>query len=125
MDIVRRERLHGAAFGPEMERIMKLIQMNNNVNLYLPESFEWIILSSELFAEQEIKDILAKPYDYIDSADYLSWERFFTKVLIDKTKDTYLSYKKTELNSTYQQDYVMGKVLDVMQKIDFKWRNRD
>ena len=112
----------GAAFGPEMERIMKLVQIRKNVNLYLPESFEWVVLKSGLLADQEIKRILETPYDYIESAEYLSWERFFTRVLIDKSKDTYLKYSKKELNPAYQQEYVIGKILDVIQKVDFIWK---
>ncbi len=33
----------GAAFGPEMDRVMRLIEVKEDVALYLPESFEWLI----------------------------------------------------------------------------------
>lgn len=36
-----------------------------------------------------------------DSREYFSWERFFTSVLIERTKDSYLSYRKTKLNEVY------------------------
>ena len=36
----------GAAFGPEMDRVLQLVQTRKNLALYLPESFEWLILSS-------------------------------------------------------------------------------
>ena len=38
----------GAAIGAEMEKLHKLSQMYRNIKLYLPESFEWIILNSGL-----------------------------------------------------------------------------
>ncbi|MDU3181688.1 MAG: hypothetical protein E6686_09915 [Lachnospiraceae bacterium] len=38
---------------------------------------------------------------YVDSKEFFSWERFFTKVLIEKTKSTYLKYNKSRLNGTY------------------------
>lgn len=114
----------GAAFGPEMEKIIKLMQVKKNINLYLPESFEWVVLQSGVINDYEIKDILDVPYEYIDSREYLSWERFFTRILIDKTKDTYLSYSKKILNPSYQQEYVVDKVLKVMQKINFVWKNK-
>ena len=44
----------------------------------------WIILSSDIF---EIKAILNNPPDYIESSDYVSWERFFTDLLESKTSD--------------------------------------
>ena len=34
----------GAAFGSEMERVMTYIREHANVHLFLPESFEWMIL---------------------------------------------------------------------------------
>ena len=114
----------GAAFGPEMEKMTKLMQVKKNIHLYLPESFEWIILKSGAVNNHEIKEILEMPYDYIDSKEYLSWERFFTRILIDMTKDTFLSYNKKALNPSYQQEYVVDKILHIMQKIDFMWKDK-
>jgi len=67
----------------------------------LPESFEWLILSSELLEDKEIKKILTNPENYIDSTEFFSWERFFTKLLIEKTKDSYLKYQKEHINPVY------------------------
>lgn len=114
----------GAAFGPEMEKVMKFMQVKNNINLYLPESFEWLILCSEILTDQEIKKILKSPYEYIDGAEYMSLERYFTKLLIEKTKDTYLSYNKRILNPSYKQEYVVGKILKIMEKINFVWKDK-
>lgn len=33
----------GAAFGPEMDRVLQLVQTRENLALYLPESFEWLV----------------------------------------------------------------------------------
>ena len=52
----------------------------------------------------DLKDILDRPYDFIDSEKYFSWERFFTALLVDSTKDTYLVYQKNKLNPVYKQD---------------------
>lgn len=79
----------GAAFGPEMDRMMKLLHTNNNVFLYLPESFEWLILKSGILSDRGVREILEDPQDYIESERYFSWERFFAAVLIEKTKDSY------------------------------------
>lgn len=58
-----------------------------NIKLYLPESFEWIILSSELLEDKEIKDIMDKPENYIESQEYFSWERFFESCLWIKQQE--------------------------------------
>jgi len=90
----------GAAFGPEMERAMSIKRLKKVV-YFLPESFEWLILKSGIVAKNEVKHILEKPQDFIESEKYFSWEQFFTKLLIDETKDTQLAYKKKTLNSVY------------------------
>ena len=91
----------GAAIGPEMDILYKMAMENTNIKLYLPESFEWIILKSGLLEDKEIKNMLEAPENYIDSQEYFSWERFFTKVLVDKTEGTYLKYQKGKLNPAY------------------------
>lgn len=68
----------GAAIGPEMNRLYKETLKKKNIHLYLPESFEWLILSSGLISDKDIKTILEEPENYIDSTEYFSWERFFT-----------------------------------------------
>ena len=112
----------GAAFGPEMERAMKLAEIHKKITLYLPESFEWIILNSEAVKDHEIEKILEEPAEYIVSQEYFSWERYFTQLLIRKTDGTYLKYSKNSLNPSYLQENVEKKVLEVMEKIDFLWK---
>ena len=92
----------GAAFGSEMERVCQAQNdYPGSVLLYLPESFEWLILKSDILKDSEISDILADPSNYIESGEYFSWEQFFTKLLTDKTNGTYLQYSKSSLNSNY------------------------
>ena len=81
----------GAAFGPEMERALSL-RKAKNVVYFLPESFEWLILKSGIVKENEVKSILDNPTDFIESERYFSWEKFFTSLLVDKTKDSVLAY---------------------------------
>ena len=108
----------GAAFGSEMEKLMRLIKNRPNVTLYLPESFEWLILRSGLINDGSISAILECPQDYIDSNEYFSWERYFTSLLIQKTQDSYLKYSKSSLNPVYLQNNEMSKILTVMTGID-------
>jgi hypothetical protein len=101
----------GAAFGPEMDRVMKKIDSTVGKVIFLPESFEWLVLKSQIINDREIDAILAEPSDFIESKDYMSWERFFTELLIEKTKDTYLRYSKNLLNDTYKTKKNQNKIL--------------
>lgn len=91
----------GAAFGSEMGELYRYIQKHPEVSLYLPESFEWLILKSGLIDGNRIVDILHHTEDYLESSDFFSWERFFTKLLISETEGTYLQYSKQKLNEVY------------------------
>lgn len=104
----------GAAFGPEMDRLMKLAQQKNNILLYLPESFEWMILKSGILDDKEVRIILAAPQEYIESEEYFSWERFFTALLIEKTENSYLKYVKKKLNPVYLQEKIKKKICEQM-----------
>lgn len=107
----------GAAFGSEMDRIMKKISLREDKLLYLPESFEWLILKSGIVKDGEISKVLEDPSKYIDSERFMSWEKFFTTFLIDKTKDTYLRYEKSKLNSSYKNEKVAGKIISIIPDI--------
>ena len=101
----------GAAFGPEMDRVLQLISRQKNVALYLPESFEWLVLSAGILKNNQIDKILDDPSEYVESREYFSWERFFTAVLIEETKNTYLAYAKRRLNPSYLNDAVKTAIL--------------
>ena len=100
----------GAAFGPYIEQV-KMIGKNKNIFIYMPESFEWMILSSGLIKSGNVSSILERPYDFIESKDYFTWERFFTDILRKETRGTYLQYKKESLNRVYLQEDVTDKVV--------------
>jgi hypothetical protein len=101
----------GAAFGSEMDRVMKKVDSTLGKAVFLPESFEWLILKSEIINDKEVETILEEPSGFIESKDYMSWERFFTALLIEKTKDTYLHYSKRILNDTYKTKKNQNKIL--------------
>jgi hypothetical protein len=101
----------GAAFGPEMDRVMKIVDATVGKAVFLPESFEWLILKSEIIKDKEVEKILEEPSDFIESQSYMSWERFFTALLIEKTKDTYLHYSKSSLNDAYKAKKNRDKII--------------
>jgi len=88
----------GAAFGSEIHRVLRLIENRRNVVLYLPESFEWMILKAGVLKNSQVEKLVNDPSEFVESSEYFSWERFFTAVLIEATKDTYLAYAKKKLN---------------------------
>jgi hypothetical protein len=101
----------GAAFGSEMERVMKKLNSSEKMAVYLPESFEWLILKSDVINDKEVKNILNNPSEYIESSEYMSWERYFTALLVEKTSNTYLKYSKSRLNEAYKNKRVQNQVL--------------
>lgn len=103
----------GAAFGCEIDRIYKLQSTNpGKITLYLPESFEWLILKSDVLRMEEVKDILNAPENHIDSSVYFSWEQYFTWLLSDKTNGTYMQYTKSHLAPFYLQNENVQKILN-------------
>lgn len=109
----------GAAIGPEMNGLYEISHKKKNIHLYLPESFEWIVLKSGLIDDREIRKILETPELFIDSKKYFSWERFFTNLLIEKTKNSYLQYRKSVINKTYLHSKNKEKILNCIEAIQW------
>lgn len=93
---------------------MKLIHKKRRSALYLPESFEWLILQSGVVQNGSLKKILDNPVDFIESREYFSWERFFSSLLVGLTKETYLRYTKRRLNKAYLHKEIASKILGKM-----------
>lgn len=112
----------GAAFGSEIDRVLQLIKGKKNIVLYLPESFEWLVLASGGLKNNFVDKVLEEPSEYVASEDYFSWERFFTAILVEETKDTYLAYAKKKLNQTYLGEMVRKQILEGMGKVKLDWK---
>lgn len=109
----------GAAIGPEMNRLYECTLKKNNVHLYFPESFEWLVLNSGLISGKNIISILEHPEEYADSKEFFSWERFFTKILMLETEGTFLKYAKSKLNKTYLHEKNKNLILKSITGIKF------
>ena len=108
----------GAAFGAEMDRLYKLQAVQpGRITMYLPESFEWLILKSDMIHDQAVREILSSPEEHIDSAVYFSWEQYFTQLLTERTTDTYMRYTKEQLNRFYLQNSNVNKILETIETI--------
>ncbi|WP_072374579.1 hypothetical protein [Thermophilibacter mediterraneus] len=103
----------GAAFGSEMERVHHVCR-ERSVQLYLPESFEWLLLSSGLVRDDELPAIMRSPEDFVDSREYLSWERFFAATLVRMTAGTYLRYAKGSLSDSWLEERSLSAVSSAM-----------
>ena len=97
-----------------MGRLYQLMDKRGGIRLYLPESFEWIILAADLLDDAEIRKILEDPSEYIDSKEFVSWERYFTKLLTDKSDGTWMKYSKSSLNPVFLQGRARGKIVDIL-----------
>lgn len=107
----------GTAFGAYMEMLYDYrTRKNSSICAYLPESFEWIILSSGLIKDSDLAAILNEPWDHIDSKDHFSREQFYTALLIQKTEGTYLKYSKRKLNENYLHEKEKTAILSVLPK---------
>lgn len=79
--------------------------------------FEWLILSANPMKDAELRDILKNPASYIASEEFFSWERFFTRILMEKTRGSYLQYPKKQLNPAYLKGGVRKAILQQMEQI--------
>lgn len=107
----------GAAFGSEMGKMAFFMESHpGQLRLYLPESFEWLILKSGILKSQTPTAILQDPSSYIDASLYFSWEQYFTELLVRLTQDTVMRYSKDHLNRIYLQEGNVEKLLKAMEE---------
>lgn len=103
----------GAAFGSEIERIMQYItNVDEMVEVYAPESFEFILLLSDVFKSKRIKHELEETYNYADSEKYLSWEQYYTALITQITEGTEMQYNKSKLSSYYLSERNLQKIAE-------------
>ena len=103
----------GAAFGPQMNDLYRLMQEGSaRFGLYLPESLEWLLLKADLLGQPDVLEILKHPADFIESSEFFSWERFFTNLLEQRTKNVpYMRYDKAKLSEFYLQEENLEKII--------------
>ena len=112
----------GAAFGAEIQDIVKTQRLRpKKIGIFLPESFEWLILKSGLVNNPEWEKVTV-PENYVDSKKYFSWERYFTDLLVETTKE--MDYKQYPANkSSLPEFYIHDKSIEQIGKnmsgIDF------
>ena len=102
----------GAAFGSLMESCMSSfqVQTDRRISLWLPESFEYLILKSGVLKSEKITQILENISEYVECEKYERWESFFTELLVTLTAGGVEKYSKNVLNAYYLQDWIVDKI---------------
>lgn len=109
----------GAAIGSEMNELYQLMHYKPAIKCYLPESFEWVVLKSGVIDGKAVQDILNHPEDFIESREYFSWERYFTALLVEYTRNSFLKYSKSKLNNAYLHERVKQAILNSMKGVSW------
>lgn len=111
----------GAAFGSEMRELMEYLNVTRAGVLYAPESFEWLLLSANVIPNVNVTSVLQSPEKYIDSKEYVSWERFFTELMVQETKnDSIWSYTKKHLPKAYLSPKIIKAVKKIMKPVTWE-----
>lgn len=87
----------GAAIGPEIEDILAF---RGRADLFLPESFEYLLLSSAMFREMDIEEQLQHTEKYATGLDF-SWEQYYTDLIVSLTQGKKYQYSKKKLNPCF------------------------
>lgn len=102
----------GAAFGCYADRVLKLQDIHRDaVTVCLPESFEWLLLSSGVISGIDAKAVLQEPEAFADSEKFKSWEDFFYKYLRDKTGNSVFRYDKDCIPEAFCRGSNSAKVM--------------
>lgn len=94
----------GSAFGSCIGRIFPKFS-NKEVYLFAPESFEFLLLLASTF-KRYLTSELECTYNFCDSKDFISWERYYTFLLSRLCKTNYgFEYTKSKLSEFFKSDY--------------------
>ncbi len=111
----------GAAIGSEVAKLVEEQKLSRGrVVIFLPESFEWLILISGVVISSDA-DELTHTENYVDSSKYMSWEQYFTELLMSITQnDRKMAYRKDKLAEFYKKGKVRDKILSQIKHLDCK-----
>lgn len=95
----------GAAYGAHIQSIYKYSEdrLDRNIVLWMPESFEYLLLKAGIIEFEDVAKVLAEPYNYIECSEHFSWEKFFTDLAIEHSSSKH-KYSKKALKSFYYNE---------------------
>lgn len=104
----------GAAFGSCIGRIYE--RFGDNVYLFTPESFEYLILNTSRF-KPLLTTELTETYNFCDSVNYVSWEGYYTDLLEDLSSNINIPYTKGALRLAYKTVEIKAEVKEQLKGI--------
>lgn len=93
------------AFGPYIKILYKKI-INNNIFLIYPKSFEWLVLTSNIFRLNNDKLYL----DYLDCKYNITEEKFYENILKNESNKINIKYSKSKLNEKFLDENQFNKI---------------
>lgn len=110
----------GAVFG---NQIQKLISLCSNYDLYIfaPESFEFLLLNTSFFSKF-LSTELSETYLYVDSLEFITWERYYTHLLrslcVNYTGVSYSKSDWSELNPFFKRVAILKQIAYQLKDLD-------
>ena len=111
----------GAAYGSEMNNTMILINSIPGYILFTPESFEWLLLNSNILNEPYITEVLKAPYNYIEISEFYNWEKYFTDLLNKATKESNIMPYNKSNNKSLKIFTTRNNMKRVIESSDLKY----
>jgi hypothetical protein len=108
----------GAAFGPLYMELMDYINVSNQkIVVWMPESFEFLILQSGVVKHEKLNYFLQETYNYADSCEYESWEQYYTALLNELCQYNNIgTYTKSTLLAYFKRKPVVDKITEKFPK---------
>ena len=104
----------GAAFGGYIARTMNIANLRGDTIIFAPESFEYMLLKSDSYYKH-LTEELTSTYDFCDSKDFMTWERYYTALLDTICFDYYgFHYSKKRLEKCFLSENVVNQVEECM-----------
>lgn len=114
----------GGAFGGDINQVIYTMSRLNlpGFAFYLPDSFEEVLLHSLIFKNKsEILSRLQEPWDYIDYSKCVSFEQFYTDLLISSASAMNFSYSKTgPLSNRFTTEANREYIINQIQHVNFQ-----
>lgn len=103
----------GAGIGCHIEKILNSLNGSDNISLWLPESFEWLLLHSVVFetGNNTLKNTLNNIRSVSGKA-YMNAETFCTKLIKKLSENTPYEYSKSSCRKCYTSSCMKCKGYD-------------
>lgn len=110
----------GAAFGSCVGRFEQLQENGKSLFIFLPESFEYMLLCTSIVRRFIDDSRLGATYDYCDSVDFLSWEQYYTSLLKGVcSEQLHTNYFKSKLPELFKREGLKEEIKGMLKDIDW------